>query len=191
MASGAPFTKVRHWPWLIRFRSKAKLCSRTPRRASTTTVRSRSPSPDCSAVSVSVGTTRPGPVPNRSQSAAAANWRQPDAPAATASGHRLPPSRTPVPARIAESTHRRAASPPARRRSAVMSGRQSCGDCSARELLGPQHRSSTVNSFDRVCRQNCPQSTRRPPWRRSAYVTGTRAIGPISIYLQFPPMALY
>jgi hypothetical protein len=42
-----------------------------------------------------------------------------------------------------------------------------------------------------VCRQNCPQSTRRPPWRRSAYVAGTRAIGSASIYLQLPPSAHY
>ena len=191
MASGTPFTKVRHWPWLIRFRSKAKLCSRTPRRASTTTVRSHSPSPACSAVSVSVGTTRTGPVPNRGQSAAVANWRTPDAPAATASGHRVPSSRTPGPARIAKSTHRCAASPPARRRSAVLSARQSCKACSARELPGSLYRDSTLNSFDRVCRQNCPQSTRRPPWRRSAYVAGTRAIGSASIYLQLPPSAHY
>ena len=158
MASGTPFTKVRHWPWLIRFRSKAKLCSRTPRRASTTTVRSRSPSPDCSAVSVSVGTTRTGPVPNRGQSAAV-------------SGHHVP------------------SRPPARRRSAVVSARQSCKACSARELPGSQHLNITVNSFNRVCRQNCPQSTRRPPWRRSAYVAGTRAIGSASIYLQLSPSA--
>ena len=158
MASGTPVTKVRHWPWLIRCRSKAKLCSRTPRRASTTTVRSHSPSPACSAVSVSVGTTRTGPVPNRGQSAAV-------------SGHRDP------------------SSTPARRRSAVVSARQSCKACSARELPGSQHLNTTVNSLVRVCRQNCPQSTRRPAWRRSAYVAVTRAIGSASIYLQLPPSA--